>query len=65
MHVTGASAHPLYQWIAKELGEGGAPRWNFHKFLIGKDGKLAGAFNSKVAPESAELKQAIDTALAG
>jgi glutathione peroxidase len=64
VHVTGGAAHPLYQWIAKELGEGGAPRWNFHKFLIGKDGKLAGAFNSKVAPESAELKQAVDAALA-
>jgi glutathione peroxidase len=64
VHVTGADAHPLYQWIAKELGEGGAPRWNFHKYLIGKDGKLAGAFNSKVSPEGADLKQAIETALA-
>jgi glutathione peroxidase len=62
--VTGAEAHPLYRWIASELGEGGAPRWNFHKFLIGKDGKLAGAFSSKVAPEGAELKQAIEAALA-
>lgn len=64
VHVTGGAAHPLYQWIAKELGEGGAPRWNFHKYLIGKDGTLKGAFNSKVAPESAELRQAIDAALA-
>ena len=64
VHVTGAEAHPLYRWIAKELGEGGVPRWNFHKYLIGKDGGLAGAFNSKVAPEGAELKQAIEAALA-
>ncbi len=63
VHVTGADAHPLYQWIAQELGEGGAPRWNFHKFLIGKDGSLAGTFNSKVTPEGAELKQAIEAAL--
>lgn len=63
VHVTGGAAHPLYQWIAKELGEGGAPRWNFHKYLVGKDGSLKGAFNSKVAPESAELKTAIDEAL--
>jgi len=64
VHVTGAEAHPLYQWIAKALGEGGAPRWNFHKFLIGKDGSIAGAFNSKVTPDGAELKHAIDEALA-
>jgi glutathione peroxidase len=64
VHVVGAEAHPLYRWIAGELGEAGAPRWNFHKFLIGKDGNLAGAFGSKVAPEGAELKQAIEAALA-
>ena len=28
--VVGAAAHPLYRWIAAELGEGAAPRWNFH-----------------------------------
>jgi glutathione peroxidase len=64
VHVVGAEAHPLYRWIAEELGEAGAPRWNFHKFLIGKDGNLAGAFGSKVTPEGAELKQAIEAALA-
>jgi len=64
VHVAGGGAHPLYQWIAKELGEGGAPRWNFHKYLIGKDGHIAGAFASKVTPESAEMKQAIEAALA-
>ena len=46
--VIGAGAHPLYRWIATELGEGAAPRWNFHKYLIGPDGALAGAWPSKV-----------------
>ncbi len=63
--VSGGAAHPLYQWIAGELGEGGAPRWNFHKYLIGKTGEIAGAFGSKVAPESAELKAAIEAVLVG
>ena len=35
-HVIGGSAHPMFQWIAKELGEGAAPKWNFHKYLIGR-----------------------------
>lgn len=61
--VIGAKAHPLYRWIARELGEGAAPKWNFHKYLIGPDGALAGAWPSKVAPRSPEVIQAIDTAL--
>lgn len=64
VHVMGGAAHPLYQWIAKQVGEAGTPRWNFHKYLIGKDGEIAATFGSRVTPEAAELKQAIDTALA-
>ena len=62
-HVIGGSAHPMFQWIAKELGEGAAPRWNFHKYLIGKDGKIAGTFGSRTEPNAPELAQAIDAAL--
>jgi glutathione peroxidase len=49
--------------IYKLLSEKGEPKWNFHKYLVGKDGKILAAFPSKVAPESAELRQAIDAAL--
>ncbi len=62
--VIGGKAHPFYRWIAQELGEGAAPRWNFHKYLIGRDGALAGAFPSSVAPQSKELTAAIDETLA-
>ena len=48
--VVGADAHALYQWIAQEAGEGAAPKWNFHKYLIGKDGSLQGAWPSRVRP---------------
>ena len=36
----------FYRWVAAELGEGGAPRWNFHKYLVGPDGELAGTWPS-------------------
>jgi glutathione peroxidase len=62
--VIGAGAHPFYRWIAAELGEGGAPRWNFHKYLIGGDGLLAGAWPSAVEPMSKDITAAIDGALA-
>lgn len=62
--VIGADAHPLYRWIAAELGEGGAPKWNFHKYLIGPRGELAGAWPSKIAPRGPEIAAAIAAALA-
>ncbi len=63
--VIGGNAHPFYKWIVSQAGEGAAPRWNFHKFLIDTKGNLAGAFPSKVAPEDAKLTEAIDAALKG
>jgi glutathione peroxidase len=62
--VIGAGAHPLYRWIAAELGEDQAPRWNFHKYLIGRDGALREAWPSRVAPTSPEIAKAIEAALA-
>lgn len=62
--VIGGGAHPFYRWIAEELGEAGSPRWNFHKYLIGRDGALAGAWPSSVAPDAEELTAAIGEALA-
>jgi glutathione peroxidase len=59
--VVGAGAHPLYQWAVAQGGE--APKWNFHKILIGADGALAGTFGSKVPPGDPALASAIETAL--
>jgi glutathione peroxidase len=61
--VIGADAHPFYQWIASSLGEDVAPKWNFHKYLIGPDGALAATFPSKVAPMSDEIKSQIEALL--
>lgn len=60
VEVTGSGAHPFYKWVASEKGE---PKWNFHKYLIGPDGKLVASFPSRVAPESAEMHAAIDANL--
>ena len=63
-HVIGAEAHPLYKWVADELGEGAAPKWNFHKYLFNKDGTIAGTFGSRTPPDDAQMNKAIDEALA-
>ena len=59
--MIGGDAHPFYRWVAAQLGEDGAPRWNFHKYLIGPDGQLAGAWPSQVGP----LDQAITGEIEG
>jgi glutathione peroxidase len=61
--VIGGAAHPLYRWIAEQLGEDAAPRWNFHKYLIGRDGELLDAWPSRVAPLAAEIVGAVEAAL--
>ena len=60
LDVKGAGQAPVYQFLTAKHGE---PAWNFHKYLVGKDGQVLQAFSSKVAPDSAELKTAIEAAL--
>ncbi len=61
--VLGAQAHPFYRWVVEQAGEDAAPKWNFHKILIGPDGELAALWPSKVEPNSDEVNQAIDESL--
>ena len=61
--VVGGAAHPFYRWVAAQLGEGAAPRWNFHKYLIGPDGQLAGAWPSQVKPTDDAITSEIETIL--
>jgi len=65
IEVNGPNRHPLYALLAG----GGSPfpgdiKWNFSKFLIGRDGKILKRFESKVKPDSAELTQAVESAIA-
>jgi len=65
LEVNGANRHPLYVALA---GQGspfpGDIKWNFNKFLIGKDGKILHRYDSKVTPESEELTKDLEAALA-
>jgi glutathione peroxidase len=61
--VVGPKAHPFYKWAA-EARPKEVPRWNFHKYLIGRDGYIAEAFPSAVEPTDTRTKTAIAKALA-
>jgi glutathione peroxidase len=56
----GGGKSAVYELLTEKHGE---PKWNFHKYLVGKDGQVKKAFPSNVAPDSAELRTAIETAL--
>ena len=65
LHVKGPEQHPLYATLTgSESPAPGPVKWNFGKFLIGRDGKILARFDSKVEPNSAELTKAIEDALA-
>jgi glutathione peroxidase len=61
--VAGPKAHPFYKWAA-EARPKDVPRWNFHKYLVGRDGYLAEVFPSAVEPTDTRVKTAIAKALA-
>lgn len=62
--VKGKNAHPFYKWAKQQLGFGTTPKWNFHKYLVGKDGTLIRAFSSVTSPTSGKIKKSIDAAIA-
>lgn len=61
--VTGPGAHPFYRWAAGTMGPQGVPNWNFHKYLIGRDGRMLRSFSTKVSPLSGDLVTWIERAL--
>jgi len=62
--VKGAAAHPFYRWAREALGPQAAPQWNFHKYLVGRDGKLIAGYESGIEPSSRKLTSAVEAALA-
>ncbi len=60
--VKGEGAHPFYKWAAKQR-PGDVPRWNFFKYLIGKDGSLIGAFGTMTNPLDRSVVTTIEVAL--
>lgn len=63
-HVIGKEAHPFYQWANEKAGFLGSPKWNFHKYLIGKNGEFLTWFSSTTTPKSDKIITAIESALA-
>ena len=63
VHVKGGDAHPLFQWLAKQGGFLSKPRWNFYKYVIGKDGKLVDWFASTTKPNAPKVEAALKKAL--
>ena len=61
--VRGPSTHPFYRWAALQR-PGEAPQWNFHKYLVGRDGQIAASFSSRVAPTDPRVIAAIERELA-
>ncbi|CAL9507137.1 glutathione peroxidase [Streptomyces sp. enrichment culture] len=67
VEVNGKGRHPLYERLvgfADAEGHSGDIRWNFEKFLIGRDGKVLARFSPQTEPESAEVVAAVESALA-
>ncbi|MDI1483309.1 glutathione peroxidase [Polyangium sp. y55x31] len=60
--VKGSGKHPLYAFLT-QAAPAGEVKWNFEKFLVGKDGVVIGRFPSSVEPEDEKLVQAIEKAL--
>ena len=60
INVIGNNSHPFYKWARKNYGIGAIPKWNFHKIIIGKDGKVAETFSSITKPSSKKFIKVIE-----
>ena len=60
INVIGNDSHPFYKWARKDYGIGAIPKWNFHKIIIGKDGKVAETFSSITKPSSKKFIKVIE-----
>ena len=61
--VIGENAHPFYKWAKKNHGIGAIPKWNFHKIIVGKNGKVIETFASFTKPDSKKFVAVIEKGL--
>ena len=61
--VKGKNVHALYKWAKENYGNSTVPKWNFHKILINKEGKIQDTFNSFVPPLSNKITKQIEQGL--
>ena len=60
INVTGDNAHSFFLWAKKNYGSSAIPKWNFHKIIIGKNGKVVETFSSVIKPSSKKFISAIE-----
>ena len=63
VNVKGKDAHKIYDWAKKNHGNSTVPKWNFHKILINKNGKIQNTFNSFIKPLSEKITKQIELIL--
>ena len=61
--VKGENAHELFKWAKKNHGNSAIPKWNFHKILVNKEGKIEDTFSSFTKPLSSKIKNRIENIL--
>jgi len=61
--VKGEEAHPFYVWARENHGKSAIPKWNFHKIIIGKSGKVSETFSSITNPSSKKFLKVIENLL--
>jgi glutathione peroxidase len=62
--VKGEGADPLYKWAGEKAGADGRPKWNFHKYLFGRDGEFIDWFSTQAKPLGPKIADAVKAALA-
>ena len=60
VNVIGTNSHPFYKWAKKDFGISAIPKWNFHKIIIGKNGKVEDTFASFTKPTSKKFTKLIE-----
>ncbi len=58
--VKGNAAHPFYQWAHKNYGNSAVPKWNFHKIIVDRNGKINSTFTSMTNPSSKKFIKVIE-----
>ena len=63
INVKGENAHEIFKWAKKNYGNSAVPKWNFHKILVNKQGKIHKTFNSFTKPTSKKITSEIEKLL--
>ena len=63
VEVKGNNAHEIYKWAKENHGKSAVPKWNFHKILVNKEGKIHDTFGSFTEPLSSKIKKQIELIL--